>query len=130
MITKQYTLPDWEFIGGTTQPYEFKLKTEEGHPYDVEGAIATVLVAPFVNSDDVIFISHPIQVEPSEEDNGSHCIVKFELPLSLTQNWRGKYIYQIVVEAEADDGERVIAAQKGRMFVHKGLSMNSNTSVG
>lgn len=115
MILRQYTLPDWEFIGGTTQSYEFKLKTEEGYTYDIQGATASIAVAPFVNQNDVLY-SATADIQSSKEDNGSYCLVSLELPVSKTVAWNGKYIYQVTVKTE--DG-KAISAQRGRMFVTK-----------
>lgn len=111
MITKYETLPDWEFVGGVTQEYDFTLRAENGYYYDIPGATASLAVSPFVNQAEPVFVKSGSIVANSA---GANCIVRFLLDAGDTVNLHGKFIYQITVKNT--DGT-IAPPMRGRMFI-------------
>ena len=115
MILKTDVLPDWEFIGGVTQEYDFTLRAENGYFYDIPGATASLAVAPFVNPKDTILTkTGSIRTNSA----GAHCVVHFLLDKKDTVNLHGKFIYQISVKNT--DGT-MAPPMRGRMYITENI---------
>ena len=114
MLTKRDTLPDWTFVGGETQEYEFILRSENGGYYDIPNATAYLAVAEFTNPRHIV-----LQKEEAVASNGTYnCVVKFALAPADTVNLYGKHIYQITIKTS--DGT-VTVPQRGRMYIFENI---------
>lgn len=111
MILKTDVLPDWEFVGGVTQEYDFTLRAESGYFYDIPGATASLAVAPFVNPRDAVLVKAGSIIPNSA---GANCIVHFLLDKNDTLNLHGKFIYQISIKNV--DGT-MAPPMRGRMYI-------------
>ena len=115
MILKTDVLPDWEFVGGVTQEYDFTLRAENGYFYDIPGATASLAVASFVNPKNTVFTKSGSIVANSA---GANCVVRFLLDKNDTVNLHGKFIYQITVKNT--DGT-VAPPMRGRMYITENI---------
>lgn len=111
MITKRETLPDWEFVGGVTQEYDFTLRAENGYYYDIPGATASLAIAPFANQQAAVVVKSGAIIANAA---GANCIAHFLLDKNDTVNLHGKFIYQITVKNT--DGT-IAPPMRGRMFI-------------
>lgn len=110
MLTTRDTLPDWTFVGGETQEYEFILRSENGGYYDIPGAMSSLAVAEFTNPSNVV-----LRKEAPIVSNGTyHCLVSFALDPVDTVNLYGKHIYQITIRTASGT---VTVPQRGRMYI-------------
>ena len=117
MIVRTDTLPDWVFVGGGFQTYEFVLRSENGAYYDLPNAKVYLDVADYMDPTHLVLqmnvttSKHPV--------SGASCLASFSLTPVATANLSGRFIYQITVESA--DG--VIAPpMRGRMFVTKNIN--------
>lgn len=111
MKTKFDVLPDWTFVGGVTQEYEFTLQTEDGGFYDVPGGTASLAIAPFVNVNNTVLTKPGVMTTNAE---GVACVAVFTLDPSETVDLKGKYIYQISVKSAEGS---LASPLRGRMFI-------------
>lgn len=118
MIVKSDVLPDWTFVGGGFQSYEFVLRAEDGSYYDLPNAQVNLAIAEYVNPDHLVF---QLDTMVTANKEGMNCIAAFTLSPSNTASLAGRYIYQITVRSS--DG--IIAPPlRGRMFVVKNINPN------
>jgi len=115
MILKTDVLPDWEFVGGVTQEYDFTLRSENGYFYDIPGATASLAVAPFVNPKDAVIVKQGFIIANS---SGVNCVAHFSLDKNDTVNLHGKFIYQISVKNI--DGT-MAPPMRGRMYITENI---------
>lgn len=104
MINKIYTLPEIQFIGGTTQNFCFTVHTESGALYTtLDDCDITFSVISYVNRD----YGSPIILYSSKDDNamvtyavngdGEACRIIVKLDREATFTLSGKFIYQIEI---------------------------------
>lgn len=116
MLTKQFSLPEWDFVGGETQKRTFTLRRPSGQYYDIPNGIANLAVVEFVNRDmsPVLTQETPVSIGA----NGKACNVAFALSPSDTKDLDGKYIYQITI---SDGNGNVAIPSQGIMVIAKNI---------
>lgn len=118
MLTTKDTLPDWTFVGGETQEYEFTLRSENGGYYDIPDAMAFLAVAEFTNPSNIV-----LRKEAPIASNGTYsCLVVFALDPVDTVNLYGKHIYQITIRTAEGT---VTVPQRGRMYIVENIDKDS-----
>ena len=117
MIVKSDVLPDWTFVGGGFQSYEFILRNEEGSYYDLPDATVNLAIADYLDPSHLVFQLDTTTTKLQGTD--CSCRALFTLSPTNTVNMSGRYIYQITVESS--DGI-VAPPLRGRMFVTKNIN--------
>jgi len=116
MQTRNYSLPEWNLVGGETQKRTFTLYHTEGGPtYDIPGATAEVAVVDFVNQNSQLKLCKEVSI--TVDKNGRYCEVLIDLQPSDTLNLHGKYIYQLTIKDVLGN----VAAPKGIMYITENI---------
>lgn len=115
MLTQQFTLPEWDFVGGETQKRSFDLQKSNGKFYDIPNGTARLTVVEFTNSDTAPVLQKETPVTANAD--GKACVVTFSLAASDTLTMAGKYIYQVTVK----DGNGNAKHSQGRMIVTRNI---------
>lgn len=104
-------LPDWDFVGGSTQERTFQFTDLNGIEYDLDEGVAYFAVRRYVN-DGTIVITKQISVEKSQD--GHYCSVIVSLTPGDTIDLAGTFTYQILIK---DDEGNVAIPYHGRMHI-------------
>ena len=110
------TLPDWEFVGGSSQGRSFTLVSQNGQNFDLPGAVASLSIVSYVNPDSKPALTKQVDVEPGED--GEHCEVAIQLSPAETQQLIGRYVYQLSIK---DANGNIAIPQHGKMVVTRNL---------
>ena len=116
MQTKLYALPEWDFVGGSSQDRIFTLMRESGLEYDLPGATASLAVVEFVNPKGVPLLTKQVPVALNQ--SGTCCDVAFSMSPADTIQMAGKYIYQITVK---DINGNTSIPQRGYMYITENI---------
>ena len=117
MINNIYTLPEVDFVGGSTNKFLFHVyrddkKTEAA---DLEGSTANFSLVNFINKNGTPIISKSMTL--AQDDDA--CILSVTLTSEDTVNLSGKYVYQITI---VDSGGRAIIPNQGVMYIHSNIN--------
>jgi hypothetical protein len=112
-----YTLPEIQFVGGSSQTYYFNLATSSGVPYDALGCTVDFSIVHYSNKSSIPVLSKEATIMTDLEDISS--IVSIELNPSDTSDLCGKYIYQITIKDI--DGNADIPNQ-GIMYITRNIN--------
>lgn len=116
MQTRNYTLPEWQLVGGETRKRTFTLYHDEGGPtYNIPGATAEVAIVDFVNPKSELKLRKEASV--AVDKHGHYCEVSVDLAPADTLELQGKYIYQLTIK----DVFGNIAAPKGLMYITENI---------
>lgn len=121
MIDLTQMLPDWDFVGGSTQNRSFQLSKPSGAEYDLQSGSAVCTVRDYVNEGAPV-ISKSVDVSAAE--SGRYCVVSITLSGDDTKGLDGLYLYQIAV---TDSAGNVAIPFHGRMHIIKNLTPSAAT---
>lgn len=109
-------LPDWDFVGGSTQSRTFQFTNLDGIEYDVEDGVAYFAVQNYVNGGAPILSK---QVSVTSSKDGNYCAVAVNLSSADTVGLDGCFVYQIMVK---DSKEHLAIPFHGRMHITKNIA--------
>lgn len=109
-------LPDWDFVGGSTQSRTFQLAKSATEDYDISDGTAYCSVSDYVNDGAPVLTT---QAAVTEADNGKFCKVTLSLPSEGTKELEGCYRYQITIK---DSNGNVSIPFHGRMRIMKNIA--------
>lgn len=117
MINNIYTLPEVDFVGGSTNEFLFRVyrddkKTEAA---DLEGSTANFSLVNFINKNGTPIISKSMTLAQDDDV----CILSVTLTSEDTVNLSGKYVYQITI---VDSAGRAIIPNQGVMYIHSNIN--------
>ncbi len=117
MQTNQFTLPEWEMVGGESQKRLFTLYNSRKQECDLQGGSANFAVINYSNRYGQPYISKIVPIEQSE--TGQYSVINIELSPDETVDLSGKFIYQITVK----DGSGNVAIPKhGIIYIIKNIN--------
>lgn len=124
----QYTLPQVEFVGGSTQDFEFQcLDHRTGQLMDMTGCKAEFAIIDYLNKQGNDGFPLWYSYMQLKDVDGMSCRLCVSVPPSATLDLWGKYIYQISIR----DVDGVIEIPKqGLLFISNNIDKNfvkSNT---
>lgn len=93
-----FSLPDWDFVGGSTQKRIFTMTSTSGVVYDYPGSSASISIIEYVNRGTPVLTK---TATVGKDANGKYCEVTVALSPSETLNMCGKYIYQLSIKDAA-----------------------------
>ena len=99
-IHNPFTLPELEFVGGSTQELVFHCYHEQnGKPTELSSCTANFSLISYVNKYGSPLISKAMEIRAGTDDDEGICnILAVVLEPSDTLELRGKYIYQIALK--------------------------------
>lgn len=93
MQTREFTLPEWEMVGGESQRRIFELYNSKGQECNLDGGSASISIIDFVNRGGDPYLTKPVELTASS--TGNYSIATVTLDPSETLSFSGKYIYQL-----------------------------------
>lgn len=105
MIPCPYTLPDIDFVGGSTQDLMFHCYFQaNGRPFDLSSCEANFSLINYLNrrSEPIVSKSMTISAE-SDEEGAINNLLTVTLAPDDTVDLSGKYIYQITIRDVSGD---------------------------
>lgn len=97
VISCPYTLPEAEFVGGSTQDFLFSCYQHKSRrPFDMSGSDADFAIIDYGNKFGDPLVSRKMEIR---EGDGTYNVLFVSLAPEDTVNLRGKYIYQITVRS-------------------------------
>lgn len=112
MQTRQFSLPEWEMVGGESQKRLFTLCDSTGLEYDVAGGSANFAIVDYVNRFGEPYLTKPINIIQS--DTGVFSVLEVTLSPSETINLSGKYIYQLSI---SDSSGNIAIPKHGIIYI-------------
>lgn len=120
MISNVYSLPEIDFVGGSTADLVFNVygKREDPQPFDLTGCVANFSVIDYVNKTGTPVISKQMSARMNEY-NTAYNVLFVELKPSDTLELFGKYIYQITIK-DADNNADI--PKQGIIYIHNNIN--------
>lgn len=109
-------LPDWDFVGGSTQSRTFQLAKSSTEDYDIANGTAYCTICDSVNGGASVLT---VQTAVVAAANGKLCSVTVNLPSADTKDLNGSYLYQITVQ---DSSGNTAIPFHGRMHIMKNMA--------
>lgn len=109
-------LPDWDFVGGSTQSRTFQFTDLSGIEYDMEDGVAYFAVQDYVNGGSPVFTK---QVSVTSSQDGNYCAVTVSLDAAETADMSGRFVYQVTVQ---DSKNHIAIPFHGRMQIVKNIA--------
>lgn len=106
-----YSLPEWNFIGGSTQTRTWTLYLPNGDVQDVLKGTASLAIDSYVNPTGSPLISKVVNIE--EDANGNCCLITFTLDPQDTVNMAGSYFYTLTIK----QGNYIAIPHRGMMHI-------------
>ena len=122
MKTKDFSLPDWSFIGGNAEVKDFILQKADGSFYMSESGICRLAIVDFINRDSLPVITKTVDIEIVE--NGTKTRAVFYLNPKDTIDLSGKYIYQLTALKTSDESTDVFIIGQGILRIKKNIDLN------
>lgn len=122
MKTKDFSLPDWSFIGGNSEVKDFILQKADGSFYMSESGICRLAIVDFINRDSLPVITKTVDIEIVE--NGAKTRAVFYLEPKDTAGLSGKYIYQLTALNTSDESTDVFIIGQGILRIKKNIDLN------
>lgn len=109
-------LPDWDFVGGSTQSRTFQLAKQTGEEYDMKSGTAQFDLCEYVNGGAPV-VTKTFGVVAAA--SGKFCVVSVALTAAETKALSGCYTYQIQLK---DGNGNVAIPFHGRMHVAQNIA--------
>lgn len=122
MKTKDFSLPDWSFIGGNSEVKDFILQKADGSFYMPESGICRLSIVDFINRDSLPVITKTVDIEIVE--NGTKTRAVFYLDPKDTIDLSGKYIYQLTALNTSAESTDVFIIGQGILRIKKNIDLN------
>ncbi len=99
MLNPIYSLPEIQFVGGSSEDLVFHLFYDREHPkpFNLYGGVADFSIINFVNKNGVPVFSKSMVIRMNEEET-YYNVVAVALDPEDTVDLFGKYIYQITLK--------------------------------
>lgn len=118
-ISNPYTLPEINFIGGSTQEIDCSVYLPDGKkPFDLEGCSAYFSLIDCVNKHWRPIIYNEMKIEANE--SGILNVLRLQIKSAETIKLFGKYIYQISIH----DSFGNIDNRQGIMLINNNINKN------
>lgn len=120
MVNNIYTLPQIDFVGGSTADLIFNVYwgAENPKPFGMVGCVANFAVIDYVNKTGTPIISKTMEVRLNADDT-YYNVLYVELKPSDTLDLFGKYIYQITIK-DVDNSADI--PQQGILYIHNNIN--------
>lgn len=120
MISNVYSLPEIDFVGGSSVDLVFNAyaNKDDLEPFGLAGCEANFAVIDYINKTGEPVISKRMSARMNE-GNTSYNVLFVELEPSDTLELFGKYIYQITIR---DAKDNVDIPQQGIIFIHNNIN--------
>lgn len=116
MIDLTQVLPDWDFVGGSTQSRTFQFANPSGDEYNMQSGVAYFSICEYVN-DGAPVLSKTVSIAVSE--SGNYCMATVSISSADTKDLSGCYRYQVTVK---DGGGNVAIPFHGMMHIAKNIA--------
>ncbi len=122
MISNIYSLPQIDFVGGSSESFIFNLyySGDRDTPYGLVGCDANFSIINYINKNGDPVVSKKMNIEASS-DSMFYNSLTVNLDPSDTVNLCGKYIYQIIIK---DIDGNVEIPQQGIIYIHNNINKN------
>lgn len=119
MLNKMYSLPEIEFVGGTSEELQFKMYRSDDNslPFDLFGGEANFAIIHFTNKNGTPLLSRTMTV-CADSDTLCYHILKVSLEPADTVDMFGKFVYQITVR---DIDGNIDIPHQGIMNIHNNI---------
>lgn len=120
MISNVYSLPEIDFVGGSSADLIFNVygKQDNPQPFGLTGCVANFAVIDYVNKTGEPVISKQMGTRMNG-DNTAYNVLFVELKPKDTLELFGKYIYQITIK---DSNSDVDIPQQGILYIHNNIN--------
>ena len=119
MLELEPRLPDWDFVGGSTQSRTFQLAKSTGEEYDMQSGTAQFDLQEYVNGGAPVITK---QFGIVAATSGKYCVVTIALTAAETKALSGCYTYQIQLK---DGSNNVAIPFHGRMHIMPNISAST-----
>lgn len=120
MIYKMYSLPEINFIGGSSEDLEFNLYYNETapEPFTLYGGKANFSIVNFINKNSTPVLSKQMEISLND-DQTSYNVVRVSLEPADTVDLSGKFVYQIIL---TDVDGNVDIPHQGIINIHTNIN--------
>lgn len=112
-----YTLPELQFVGGSSKEIKLRLKMESGAFYHGDSSTLFFSIVNYSNKTDIPLVHKTVSL--TENEDGIYCIATILLEPEDTKYLAGKFVYQVTIVDE--DGNSDIPNQ-GIIYIAKNIS--------
>lgn len=120
LIYKMYSLPEINFIGGSSEDLQFNLYSDETNPepFTLYGGKANFSIVNFINKNSTPVLSKQMEISLND-DQTSYNIVRVSLEPADTVDLSGKFVYQIIL---TDVDGNVDIPHQGIINIHTNIN--------
>jgi len=120
MISNVYSLPEIDFVGGSSATLIFNVyaNQDDPRPFAMTSCVANFAVIDYINKTGDPLISKQMIVRPSS-NNLIYNVATVELKPEDTLDLFGKYIYQVTIR---DAENNVDIPQHGVLYIHNNIN--------
>lgn len=118
-MRSDYSLPDWDFVAGSTQRRSFILYRNPGEEYDLKTGTADLAIVEYAHQGDPV-ITKQVGITPSV--SGNYCRVSFSLTSQDSKDLEGAYLYQVMIK---DGSGSVSIPFHGLMHIQRNLQKSA-----
>lgn len=120
MISNVYSLPQIDFVGGSSEGLIFHVYSskENPKPFGLTGCTANFAIVNYINKNGVPVVSKPMTVRMNEAETDYNILFVDLLP-SDTLDLCGKFIYQITIK---DIDNNADIPQQGIIYIHNNIN--------
>lgn len=120
MISKIYSLPEVDFIGGSSEDLVFHVYIDEENPrpFGLTNCTANFSIVNFTNKNGSPLVSKTMGVRINESET-DYNVLHTSLEPEDTVNLFGKFIYQITIK---DIDDNVDIPRQGIMHIHNNIN--------
>lgn len=120
MLNKIYSLPEIQFVGGSSEDLTFHVYYDEKNPkpFGLFGGSANFSIVNFINKNSLPLVSKPMVIRTNDE--GTYYNVLFvSLEPTETVDLYGKFVYQITIK---DVDGNVDIPHQGIINIHNNIN--------
>lgn len=119
MVSNIYSLPQIDFVGGSTQEFVFNVygREENPQPFTLSGCEANFSIIDYVNKTGEPIVSEKMEIRRG--DDGTNNVLFLELKPAKTLDLFGKYIYQITLR-DVDNNADI--PKQGILYIHNNIN--------
>lgn len=120
MVSNVYSLPEIDFVGGSSQDLVFHVYCDRKNPkpFGLTGCTANFAIVNFVNKNSVPLVSKTMTVRMNEAET-DYNILFVELEPRDTLDLFGKFIYQVTIK-DVDNNADI--PQQGIIYIHNNIN--------
>lgn len=120
MINNVYSLPELDFVGGSSEDLAFHVYCDKTNPkpFGLTGCTANFSIINFINKNGTPIISKTMTVTMDELKN-FYNVLSVSLKPDDTVDLFGKFVYQITIK---DIDNNVDIPQQGVIYIHNNIN--------